>query len=117
MTVASANKSTEDRRTAGRTVEQEQVASEELVLPLAGQEALGELVSTAKDGVLAVCVATGLGVLRALMEEEVESVVVPKHARDPDRTSVRHGHEAAEVTLGGRRVGVGRCALSATAAR
>ena len=29
-----------------------------------------------------------------------------RHARDPDRAAVRHGHEAGEVTLGGRRVRV-----------
>ncbi len=28
--------------------------------------------------------------------------------RDPDRVAVRHGHEAGEVTLGGRRAGVKR---------
>ncbi|PTL60055.1 hypothetical protein C7Y72_10560 [Paraconexibacter algicola] len=72
------------------------------------QEALGELVNAAKDGLLAVCVATGLGVLNTLMEEEVAAVVGPKHARVPDRTAVRHGREAGEVTLGGRRVGVDR---------
>lgn len=91
-----------------RTVEQEQVASVELALPLSVQEALGELVNAAKDGLMAVCVATGLGVLNTLMEEEVADVVGPKHARDPDRTAVRHGHEAGEVTLGGRRVVVDR---------
>lgn len=91
-----------------RTVEQEQVASVELGLPPAVQEALGELVNAAKDGLMAVCVATGLGVLNTLMEEEVADVVGPKHARNPDRTAVRHGHEAGEVTLGGRRVAVER---------
>lgn len=91
-----------------RTVEQEQVASVEFGLPPAVQEALGELVGAAKDGLMAVCVATGLGVLDTLMEEEVQSVVGTKHARDPDRSAVRHGHEAGEVTLGGRRVGVDR---------
>lgn len=91
-----------------RTVEQEQVAGAELGLPPAVQEALGELVNAAKDGLLAVCVATGLGVLNTLMEEEVAAVVGPKHARVPDRTAVRHGREAGEVTLGGRRVGVER---------
>ena len=57
---------------------------------------------------LALSVATGLGVLAELLEEEVDDVVGPKHARDPDRAAVRHGHEAGEVTLGGRRVAVER---------
>jgi transposase-like protein len=34
--------------------------------------------------------------------------VGPKGRHDPDRVAVRHGHEAGEVTLGGRRVPVSR---------
>ena len=41
-------------------------------LPLGVQEALGELVGVAKDGLLALSVGVGLGVLTELMEEEVE---------------------------------------------
>ncbi len=91
-----------------RTVEQEQVASAELALPPSVQEALGELVNAAKDGLLALSVGVGLGVLAEMMETEVEEVVGPKAKRNPDRTAVRHGHEDGEVTLGGRRVGVQR---------
>ena len=82
--------------------------AQEAVLPARVQEALGELVGAAKEGLLALSVATGLGVLAELLEEEVDDVVGPKHARDPDRAAVRHGHEAGEVTLGGRRVAVER---------
>ena len=89
-----------------RTVEQEQDARE--LGPPAVEEALGELVNAAKDGLLALSVGVGLGVLDTLMEEEVTDVVGPKGRRDPDRTAVRHGHEPGEVTLGGRRVGVQR---------
>ena len=84
------------------------VTAQEAVLPTRVQEALGELVGAAKEGLLALSVATGLGVLAELLEEEVDEVVGPKHARDPDRSAVRHGHEAGEVTLGGRRVAVER---------
>lgn len=90
-----------------RTVEQPQ-DGRELGLPPAVQEALGELVNAAKDGLLALSVGVGLGVLDTLMEEEVCGVVGPKGRRDPDRVAVRHGREAGEVTLGGRRVGVQR---------
>jgi len=90
-----------------RTVEQEQVASE-LALPPSVQEALGELVCAAKDGLLALSVGVGLGVLAEMMEAEVDEVVGPKGKRDPGRTAVRHGHEDGEVTLGGRRIGVQR---------
>ena len=81
---------------------------EEAVLPQRIQEALGELVGAAKEGLLALSVGVGLGVLTELMEEEVDDVVGPKGKWNPDRTAVRHGHEAGEVTLGGRRVEVQR---------
>jgi putative transposase len=82
--------------------------AQEAVLPARVQEALGELVGAAKEGLLALSVATGLGVLHELLEDEVDDVVGPKGKRNPDRTAVRHGHEAGEVTLGGRRVAVER---------
>jgi putative transposase len=91
-----------------RTVEQEQVASAELGLPPSVQAALGELVNAAKDGLLALSVGVGLGVLSTLMEEEVSEVVGSKGRHDPDRSAVRHGSTGAEVTLGGRRVAVPR---------
>jgi hypothetical protein len=47
-------------------------------------------------------------VLAELMEEEVAEVVGPKGKHNPERMAVRHGHEAGEVTLGGRRVQVER---------
>src|SRR5688572_13855657 len=77
-------------------------------LPERVQEALGELAGAAKEGLLALSVGVGLGVLHELMEQEVEEVVGPKARHNPDRGAVRHGHEAGEVTLGGRRVPVRR---------
>src|SRR5947199_3598038 len=82
------------------------VLASEAVLPLCVQEALGELVGVAKEGLLALSVGVGLGVLAELMEEEVVEVVGAKGKHDPERAAVRHGHEAGEVTLGGRRVSV-----------
>ena len=78
------------------------------MLPERVQEALGELVGAAKEGLLALSVGVGLGVLTELMEEEVDDVVGPKGKHNPDRAAVRHGHEDGEVTLGGRRVEVER---------
>jgi len=77
-------------------------------LPPRVQEALGQLVGAAKEGLLALSVGVGLGVLAELMEQEVDEVVGPKSKHDPDRIAVRHGHEGGEVTLGGRRVAVKR---------
>jgi len=95
-----------------KTVSREQVATSEaigeLALPERVQEALGELVSSAKEGLLALSVGVGLGVLTELLEEEVDEVVGPKGKHEPKRAAVRHGHESGEVTLGGRRVHVER---------
>jgi putative transposase len=72
------------------------------------QEALGQLVGAAKEGLLALSVGVGLGVLEELMAEEVEDVCGPRGKHDPDRVAYRHGSDDGEVTLGGRRVGVER---------
>ena len=80
----------------------------EIALPAYVQESLGELVHAAKEGLLALSVGVGLGVLAELMEDEVEEVVGAKGKHNPERTAVRHGHEDGEVTLGGRRVAVKR---------
>jgi len=77
-------------------------------LPERVQEALGELAGAAKEGLLAVSVGVGLGVLGELMAEEVDDVVGPKGRHDAGRAAVRHGSEAGQVTLGGRRVPVKR---------
>jgi putative transposase len=77
-------------------------------LPERVQVALGELAGAAQEGLLALSVGVGLGVLHELMAEEVDEVVGPKGKHDPARTAVRHGRESGEVTLGGRRVAVER---------
>ena len=55
-----------------------QATSQEAVLPVRVQEALGRLVGAAKEGLLALSVGVGLGVLSELIEEEVVDVVGPK---------------------------------------
>ena len=77
-------------------------------LPPQVQEALGELVAAAREGLLALSVGVGLGVVHELMELEVDEVVGPKGKHQPDRTAKRHGHEHGSLTLGGRRVQVRR---------
>jgi putative transposase len=72
-------------------------------LPAKVQEALGELVGAAREGLLALSVGVGLGVVHELMELEVDEVVGPKGKHDRDRTAKRHGHEDGSMTLGGRR--------------
>ncbi len=77
-------------------------------LPPQIQEALGELVGAAREGLLALSVGVGLGVVHELMESEVKEVVGPKGEHNPERVAVRHGHENGSMTLGGRRVKVSR---------
>src|SRR3954449_2192814 len=77
-------------------------------LPPPVQEALGELVGAAREGLLALSVGVGLGVVHELMEAEVTEVVGPKGKWNPDRVAKRHGHEDGSMTLGGRRVQVRR---------
>jgi putative transposase len=84
----------------------------ELPLPAEIQEALGELVGAARDGLLALSVSVGLRVVYDLMEREVDEVVGPKYKQNPDRTAKRHGHERGSMTLGGRRVEVTRPRMS-----
>jgi transposase-like protein len=91
-----------------KTVSVAQATKQETVLPERVQEALGELVGAAREGLLALSVGVGLGVLTELMEEEMVEVVGPKGRHDPKRTAVRHGRSSGEVTLGGRRVAVDR---------
>src|SRR3954470_10607585 len=85
-----------------------QLDAGESPLPPRIQEALGELVGAAREGLLALSVGVGLGVVHELMELEVEQVVGPKGKHDADRVAVRHGHEDGSMTLGGRRVAVKR---------
>ena len=92
-----------------RTVEQDadEIGESKFdALPERVQDALGELAGAAMEGLLALSVGVGFGVLSELMAEEVDDVVGPKGRHDVDRVAVRHGHEAGEVTLGGRRVSV-----------
>jgi hypothetical protein len=74
VTVASANKSIETRGTAMKTVSPaqdrtgtEEIETAELAFPSSVLAALGELVNAAKDGLLALSVGVGLGVLQELM--------------------------------------------------
>jgi transposase-like protein len=84
------------------------IEASESPLPPKIQEALGELVGAAREGLLALSVGVGLGVVHELMELEVDEVVGTKGKHNPDRVAKRHGHEDGSMTLGGRRVAVRR---------
>jgi hypothetical protein len=77
-------------------------------LPERVQAALGDLVGAAREGLLALSVGVGLGVMHELMAEEVQEVCGVRGKHDPERIAYRHGSDDGEVTLGSRRVGVQR---------
>jgi len=80
----------------------------EWALPEAVTLAMADLADTAREGLLALAVGTGLGVMQVLMDEDVTAVAGPKGRWNPDRVATRHGSDDGEVTLGGRRVPVRR---------
>jgi putative transposase len=83
-------------------------AEPELVLPEQVTIALAELAGAAREGLLALAVGTGLGVLGSLLDADVQRLAGPKGRHQPDRAAVRHGTQPSKVTLGGRRVRVDR---------
>jgi putative transposase len=80
----------------------------DLVLPEHVTVAVAELASAAREGLLALAVGTGLGVLHSLLEADVDRLVGPKGRHQPNRAAVRHGTQPGRVTLGGRKIGVDR---------
>jgi putative transposase len=83
-------------------------ADADLVLPERVTIALAELAGAAREGLLALAVGTGLGVLGSLLDADVERLAGPKGRHNPDRGAVRHGTQPGRVILGGRRVRVDR---------
>src|SRR5512133_3232319 len=67
----------------------------ELVLPERVTVALAELAGAAREGLLALAVGTGLGVLGSLLDADVERLVGPKGRHNLDRAAVRHGTSRA----------------------
>jgi putative transposase len=84
------------------------------VLPEAVSIAMAELAGDVQEGLLAMAVGTGLQVMAAMMNADVEVACGPKGKHDPDRSAVRHGAGDGSVTLGGRRVPVTRPRMRAT---
>jgi len=81
------------------------------VLPELSEEvrlALADIAGAAREGLLAMSVATGLAVMQAMFEAEITEIAGPKGKHNRERTAVRHGPGRGSVTLGGRRVPVDR---------
>lgn len=76
--------------------------------------ALSEVAASAREGLLAMSVATGLKVMAAMMEAEVAELAGPRGKNDPDRVVGRHGTARSSVTLGARRGPVTRPRVRST---
>ncbi len=86
-------------------------SSDAAALPELAEEvrlALTDVAGAAREGLLAMSVATGLAVMQAMFEAEITEVAGAKGKHDPQRAAVRHGTGRGSVTLGGRRVPVTR---------
>jgi transposase-like protein len=70
--------------------------------------ALTDIAGVAREGLLAMSVAAGMVVMRAMFDAEITAACGPKGKHDPDRAAVRHGAGWGSVVLGGRRVPVTR---------
>ncbi len=81
---------------------------EQVLVSMAG------IAESAREGLLALAVGTGLQVMAAMFAEDAGRLCGPAGKHNPGRAGYRHGSEAGSVTLGGRRVAVTRPRVRAT---
>jgi transposase-like protein len=81
---------------------------DEIAVPEQVIVSMAEIAESAKEGLLALAVGTGLQVMAAMFAEDTERLCGPDGKHNPGRVGYRHGSEAGSVTLGGRRVAVTR---------
>jgi putative transposase len=81
---------------------------EELAVPEQVVVSMTEIAESAREGLLALAVGTGLQVMTAMFEEDVIGLCGPEGRHNTGRAGYRHGSEDGSVTLGGRRVAVTR---------
>jgi putative transposase len=81
---------------------------EEVAVPEQVIVSMAEIAESAKEGLLALAVGTGLQVMAAMFDEDMARLCGPGGKHNRDRAGYRHGTEAGSVTLGGRRVPVTR---------
>ncbi len=79
-------------------------------LPLEATVALADVAGAIKDGLLAFASATGLVVMRQMMEAELTKAIGEKHAKvaAQERVGNWHGNAKGSVVLGGRQVSTER---------
>jgi putative transposase len=74
---------------------------------------MAEIAESAKEGLLALAVGTGLQVMPAMFAEDAGRLCGPDGKHNPERAGYRHGTGSGSVTLGGRRLPVTRPRLRA----
>ena len=72
------------------------------VLPEAVSIVMAELAGDVQEGLLALAVGTGLQVMAAMMNADVEAACGPKGKHDPNRAALRHGAGGGRVDRDGR---------------
>ena len=80
----------------------------EITVPERVTVSMAEIAESAKEGLLALAVGTGLQVMGAMFEEDVTVLCGPRDQHNGDRSGYRHGAGDGSVTLGGRRIPVTR---------
>ena len=90
------------------TVPEPAAAARLAELPLEARVAMADVGAAIRDGLLAFAAASGLVVMRQLMEAELTSRVGPRHARIAVRAGNRHGTTSGSVVLGGRKLAAPR---------
>src|SRR5437660_10869239 len=69
---------------------------------------MAEIAESAKEGLLALAVGTGLQVMASMFDEDAARLCGPDGKHNRDRAGYRHGTGDGSVTLGGRRLAVTR---------
>ncbi len=69
---------------------------------------MAEIAESAKEGLLALAVGTGMQVMAAMFGEDAARLCGPEGKHNPGRAGYRHGAGAGSVTVGGRRLPVTR---------
>jgi hypothetical protein len=80
----------------------------EITVPEQVLVSMAEIAESAREGLLALAVGTGMQVMAAMFDEDVTRLCGPDGKHNPGRAGYRHGGEAGSVTLGGRRLPVTR---------
>jgi putative transposase len=91
-----------------RRAEPDPLPGGELAVPEQVIVSMAEIAESAKEGLLALAVGTGLQVMAAMFAEDAGRLCGPDGKHNPDRAGYRHGTESGSVTLGGRRLAVTR---------